>query len=246
MIPVLTLSERDAEILARSIESGTASNGRVERHGLQWRSDALRTWELIERRQGRKPAVNIRIDELNLSLVYVETLEDTRQVFRAVSTQPLYTRNLSLYEHRLLKAELRKLNTKDRLVRMSDVEAFKLRIEYYASLGRANDPVAYRRLVNLRDQLAEHQHALVRRQSKEDTKTPPLESASKKNPTVKKPQNKPKATRSQRRPPRKTVQTPSPVEAPATDESPAASPKSRRAANFPSRGPRGEKTKHRR
>lgn len=233
MIPVLTLSKRDAEILARSIESGTASNGRVERHGLQWRSDALRTWELAERRQGRKPAVNIRIDELNLSLVYVETLEGKRQVFRAVSTQPQYTRDLSLYEHRLLKAELRKLNTKDRLVRMSDVEAFKLRVEYYASLGRANDPVAYRRLVNLRDQLAEHQYALVRRQSKEDTKTPPLESASKKNPTVKKPQNKRKATEPQHRPPGKTVQTPSPEKAPTERQSPAKRTKKHQTQHFP-------------
>ena len=155
-LPIRTLSAQDAEILARTIKTGVASNGCVECIGLRWRSDALRTWELHQRGLGRRPVVSVRIDELDLSVVFVESLveHDERRIFRAISTQPKYTANLSLYEHSRLKAETKKQGIKDRLVRMTDNQAFHLRVEYHAALGRASDPVAYRRLVALRDQLA--------------------------------------------------------------------------------------------
>lgn len=153
-VPIRTLSPQDAEILARTTENGVVSNGCVERHGLRWRSDALRTWEVSQRSLGRKPEVSIRIDELDLSVVYVEFDDVSRQLIKATSTQPLYTHRLSLYEHKKLKEELKKRELKDRLVQMKDDEAFQLRIQYHAALGHADDPVAYRRLVGLRDQLA--------------------------------------------------------------------------------------------
>jgi hypothetical protein len=153
-IRVNTLTPQEAEEMARTYEPGTASNGCVERYGLRWRSDALRTWEVMQRGLGRKPEVSIRIDELDLSLVYVEPLQGERAIFRATSTQPTYTKNLSLFEHNRLKAALQAKDTQERLVRMSDKQAFNLRIEYHAALGRADDPIAYRRLVGLRDELA--------------------------------------------------------------------------------------------
>ena len=153
-IPVRTLSPQEAEILARTVVTGLVSNGCVERYGLRWRSDALRTWEVEQRGLGRKPEVTIRIDELDLSVVYVELLDNSRKTLRATSTQPKYTRYLSLFEHRRLKAAMRKQAIRDRLVLMQDEEAFALRIQFYAALGRADDPVAYRRLVEVRDRLA--------------------------------------------------------------------------------------------
>lgn len=153
-IPVRTLSAQDAEILARTVASGIVHNGCVERHDLRWRSDALRTWELDQRSLGRKPEVTIRIDELDLSVVYVELLDGTRKIIKAMSTHPKYTQALSLYEHRKLKQKMREQRLRDRLVQMEDDKAFDLRIAYYAELGHADDPIAYRRLVGLRDQLA--------------------------------------------------------------------------------------------
>ena len=153
-IAIRTLSPQDAEMLARTIEIGVVSKGRVERHGLRWSSDALRTWEVSQRALGKKPEVQIRIDELDLSVVYVEPLDGSNPTVRATSMLPKYTENLSLYEHRKLKEKLKELQIRDRMADMGDEQAFNLRIEYYATLGRANDPVAYRRLVGLRDQLA--------------------------------------------------------------------------------------------
>lgn len=153
-IPVRTLSPQDAEIMARTTKTGMVSSGCVECHGLRWRSDALRTWEIEQRSLGRKPEVSIRIDELDLSIVYVDALHGERRTYRATSTQPMYTKRLSLFEHGRLKAVLKKKDINDRLVRMSDEQAFNLRIEYHAMLGHADDPIAYRRLVELRDALA--------------------------------------------------------------------------------------------
>jgi len=166
-IHVRTLSPQDAEILARTVRTGTVSGGCVECFDLRWRSDALRTWEVQQRALGRRPTVSIRIDELDLSVVYVESLveNDERRHFRAISTQPQYTANLSLFEHKRLKALIKQKGLHDRLIRMADERAFNLRLEYHAALGHADDPVAYRRLVALRDQLA----ALRVKNSTDDT-----------------------------------------------------------------------------
>ena len=153
-VVIRTLSPQDAEMLARTIVDGVVSNGRVERYDLRWRSNALRTWEVSQRALGRRPDVQIRIDELNLSVVYVTPLDGSNPTIRATSMLPKYTENLSLFEHRKLKEKMKERQIRDRLVAMGDERAFNLRIEYYATLGRASDPVAYRRLVGLRDQLA--------------------------------------------------------------------------------------------
>ncbi len=153
-IAIRTLSAQDAEMLARTIVTGIVSNGCVQRYDLRWRSDTLRAWEVSQRALGKKPEVQIRIDELNLAVVYVEPLDGSNPIVRAISTLPKYTENLSLYEHRKLKEKMKELRLKDRIVEMGDEKAFNLRTEYYATLGLADDPVAYRRLVGLRDQLA--------------------------------------------------------------------------------------------
>ncbi|MDO6386422.1 hypothetical protein [Uliginosibacterium sp. 31-12] len=153
-VPIRTISPQDADILGRTILTRTVSNGCVEAYALHWRSDALKTWELEQRARGEKPIVSVRVDELDLSVVYVELMDARRTVVKALSTKRKYTSNLSLYEHDKLKKALKKENLKDTLIAMSDEESFNLRLKYYAALGRANDPIAYRRLVELRDQLA--------------------------------------------------------------------------------------------
>lgn len=151
---VRTLPGKDALILARSVVARTSSKGYVEAHGLRWRSDALRGWELSEIKLGRTPTVDVRIDELDLSVVFVELPDADKTVIRAISTQPQYTSRLSLFEHQKLKATLKEKAEHSRLSRMDDREAYRLRVEYYAALGRANDPISRRQLEKLRDQLA--------------------------------------------------------------------------------------------
>lgn len=154
MAPIRTLSPRDAEIMGRSLQTGIVSNGCVQLEELHWRSDALRTWELAQRAMGRKPEVTFRIDELDLAVVYVDVSEPARQSFRATSRKPMYTRRLSLFEHRRMKAIIRKKKIADRLSRMEDAVLFRLRLEFHALLGRAHDPVARRRLSELHAEMA--------------------------------------------------------------------------------------------
>ncbi|WP_148044695.1 hypothetical protein [Stagnimonas aquatica] len=156
-VPIRTLSAKDAEILARSSVSAVVSKGYVERHGLRWRSHALREWELRRRNRNQSRAVELLIDELDLTVVYVvlpaeEGIPSVK--LRAESTQPMYTQYLSLYEHQKLKAVLKEKHLQCRLERMADTELYRLRLEYYALLGRQEDPISARRLEKIRDELA--------------------------------------------------------------------------------------------
>ncbi len=150
---IRTLTAKDAGILARSVEICTVFNGTVERHGLRWQSPALRDWELIQRRSNRSREVEVRIDELNLFEVYVDLPVEKKTTLKAVSVRPLYTRGLSLYEHKKLKAGLKEKDKASRFERMADEELYRLRLEYHAALGRQGDPVSLRQLEKLRDQL---------------------------------------------------------------------------------------------
>jgi outer membrane biosynthesis protein TonB len=69
--------------------------------------------------------------------------------------RPLYTKGLSLFEHKKLKAILKEKQLVSRLERMADEELYRLRLEYHAALGRQGDRVALRQLEKLRDQLLE-------------------------------------------------------------------------------------------
>ncbi len=219
-IPVRTLSPQDAEIMARTTKTGVVSGGCVECHGLRWRSDALRTWEVEQRSLERKPEVSIRIDELDLSIVYVEALHGERRTYRATSTQPMYTKRLSLFEHGRLKAVLKKKDINDRLVRMSDEQAFNLRIEYHAALGRADDPIAYRRLVELRDALAALRAQDTGRDSPDEL--PPASPSKPVHPPATKKKATPKRASGQGSQPEPEP----PVKAPQTVDSPAKPPAS--------------------
>lgn len=146
-----TLSSEDAEILLRDERECTLSKGRIEAHGLQWKCPSLTTWEATRRRLNKDRKVIVRIDELNLSEVYVATKDAPNNFHKAYSRTPGYTQNLSLYEHKQLKDELKKRRITARMTRMADKELYEYRLEYYASLGHADDKVAKRKLERLRD-----------------------------------------------------------------------------------------------
>lgn len=157
-VPIRTLSQRDVEILARNTIVATVTKGYVEHHGLRWSSPSLHEWMLRQQQNHRSRKVEVLIDELDLSVVFIVLPAEAgrpESKIRARSTQPQYTTNLSLYEHEKLKAAIKAKHQHSRLVRMADSELLRLRTEYYALLGRQGDPISARRLEKLRDQLAE-------------------------------------------------------------------------------------------
>lgn len=146
-----TLSDKDAEILLRDERECTLVKGRIEVHGLQWKCPSLTTWEMTRRRLNKERKVIVRIDELNLSEVYIATKDEPTNFHKAYSRTPGYTQSLSLYEHKLLKDELKKKRITARMTRMADKALYEFRLEYYAALGHADDKVAKRKLERLRD-----------------------------------------------------------------------------------------------
>ncbi len=146
-----TLTEQDAKILLRDEVERTLSKGTVEAHGLKWKCPALTTWEQSKRRLNQDPKVIVRIDELDLSKVYIATKDNPNHTHEAYSRRPEYTHNLSLYEHKQIKEFTKKKRIKARMKRMAEKELYRLRLEYKASLGHADHKIARRALERLRD-----------------------------------------------------------------------------------------------
>lgn len=139
--------------MARTVEMRVVVQGRIECHGLSWKSDALLAWELKQRQLGNEPKVDVRIDELDLKVVYVDVPDRSVGPFKAISRQPQFTDGMSLFELNRLKKAVKDKALSERLGRLSDEDAMKLRVEFYAELGRGNDPVAMKRLSELQNQM---------------------------------------------------------------------------------------------
>lgn len=161
--PVRTVFEDEAEHLTRSSCERIVVKGCVQVHDLRWGSDALATWERREREEGRKPAVEVRLDELDLSFAIVIPPGHKLQ-FKATARRPQYMEQLSLYEHNLLKKALKQKAAYERLMMQSDAELYRLRVEYFAALGHAEDKVAAARRERLLDTHRERDTALLQRQ----------------------------------------------------------------------------------
>lgn len=162
--PVRTVFEDEAELLTRSSYERTVVKGCVQVHDLRWGSDALATWESRERKEGRSAAVEVRLDELDLSFAIVITPGHNRLEFKATARRPQYMEQLSLYEHNLLKKALKQKAAYERLMMQSDAELYRLRVEYFAALGHAEDKVAAARRERLLDTHRERDAALLQRQ----------------------------------------------------------------------------------
>jgi len=146
-----TLMEKDADILLRAEVERTLSNGVVEAHGLQWKSPSLTTWEQSKRRLNQERRVIVRINELDLSTVYIAPKDEPTNPCKAYSRRPEYTLNLSLYEHRQIKEFTKTKRLKSRMERLADKMLYRLRLEYKASLGHGDDKIARRKLERLND-----------------------------------------------------------------------------------------------
>ncbi len=185
-IPIRTLSAEDAEVKARTTVSRMVTNGRVECHGLHWYSHALKSWEQKQKEFRRSRRVELRVDELDLGVVFVDVPDRGYGPIKADSTQPEFTKNLSVYELNKLKAELKKKHIVSRIGRLADADALALRIEHFEALDHKNDPVAFRRFSENKAQMRDQRMKLSEKNRTEPTEdAPPKRSA--KSPKTEKP-----------------------------------------------------------
>lgn len=140
--PVRTVCKDEAELITRSSCERIVTKGCVQVHDLRWGSDALATWERQERKEGRDPTVEVRLDELDLSFAVVIPLGENKLEYQATACHPQYMKHLSLYEHNRLKKVLKQKAAYERMMMQSDEELNRLRVEHFAALGHADDKVA--------------------------------------------------------------------------------------------------------
>ena len=106
--PPLTISTDEVDIIARRPISRKIHKGQVKFEYLTYFSHALATLEA-----NGLTDVTVMIDELNLEHVYVKH-SSIDEVIRADSTEPDYTKNLSLQEHLEIRKELKLISQADK------------------------------------------------------------------------------------------------------------------------------------
>lgn len=120
----------DIDLFARCVSRRTINNGRVRSENLFWYSHALATIEQRLKSKKKKAIIDIYIDELDLSQVYVKDPFDENNYILAVSTKSEYTSKLSLYEHRLIETEKLSYSKSYAVTQLED-EANQLRRELW-------------------------------------------------------------------------------------------------------------------
>lgn len=105
--PLTSMSEDEVNILLRIPMERTVNNGRIQFNSLTYYSHVLVKDKL------NKKKVIILIDRTNLAKIYVRDPNDKNNFIIADSTNPLYTENLSLYEHISTQEEKKSLSKKD-------------------------------------------------------------------------------------------------------------------------------------
>lgn len=160
--PIDTRTALDAQILVRTPLLRTVTKGRVTAHGLQWYSPALQEWELRQSHRRTKPHVEVRLDEMDLSIAYVAVPDDPLRHIEAESCHPGYTQGLSLREHRKVSADARMSFRRNALRRICDEQARRIRDEYRASQALDVGKKAKRNQEILRDTDAQNAQAAAR------------------------------------------------------------------------------------
>lgn len=156
-VPVRTMTSEDAEVCCRTVVKGTVSHGRVRAFGLPpYYSAALRAYEIEMRAKRQTPSVEIRVDELDLGVVFVETNDPKFGIARAESSRPQYANRLSLFEHRQIREMDAARNVNFQIEQTRDTTLYRLRMEFRAALAKGGDPVARRELTRLGGLVLEH------------------------------------------------------------------------------------------
>lgn len=106
--PVISMSKDEVDILIRLPKKRIINNGRIQFNHLTYYSHVLTNERF------NKKSVTILIDRTNLIKIYVRDPENKNNFIIADSTNPMYTKDLSLYEHLCAQEEKKALSQKDR------------------------------------------------------------------------------------------------------------------------------------
>jgi len=113
MTPVNQHSPAMLDQIARTVKTRTITKGRVRFANIKWYSNALATIEQTLRDKGVKREVEVYIDELDLSHVFVKDPLGGSEPIKANSIDPEYTNGLSMFEHKKISDELKEQGKKD-------------------------------------------------------------------------------------------------------------------------------------
>jgi putative transposase len=116
--PVNAVSPKSFDTICRRVLKRTINNSRVQFENLHYTSASLAEIDYRLRTKRRDANIDERvevyIDESDLSYVLVRPLDIPDGPFiKAVSTRPKYTKNLSVFEHKLITAALNKAGKQD-------------------------------------------------------------------------------------------------------------------------------------
>lgn len=111
--PVVTFPKAHLETIAREIEYRDIVKGRVKVHGLQWYAPTLASLEQELKNTKKPKQVEVYIDSLNLSRVYVRNPHGKKGMIPCDAVKSEYTKGLSLYEHRQIVDEIKEQGKKD-------------------------------------------------------------------------------------------------------------------------------------
>ena len=148
--PVFTYDEDSLDVIAREVIKADISNGRVRHKYLHWYSHALATLEEKLRQQNSSTKVEVYINTLNLGKVYVKD-PDNRGVFiTCVSTNPDYTKNLTMYEHKKV-LEDKKLQADKDISSYSNKELEVAKWELWKKINKAGSKFARKQIARIKN-----------------------------------------------------------------------------------------------
>ncbi|WP_334007224.1 hypothetical protein [Acinetobacter colistiniresistens] len=107
--PPILLSKYQIDVVTRKTVKRHINHGQVKFLYLTYKSHVLATLSAQQIFE-----VILMIDESNLEYIYFQDPFDSSNYIRADSTDPTYTRGLTLYEHDLIQEEIKKISKADK------------------------------------------------------------------------------------------------------------------------------------
>jgi putative transposase len=151
--PVRTITDMDADIYCRKVVQAVVNQSRVTFKGLSYTSASLATieYEINKKRKGAKGSdtVEVYIDDSDLSYVLIKDLNSNPVRFiKAESILPEYTQDLNLYEHELIKKEL-KLQADSDINKMKEIQLIWVRNSIRQNLNSEKSKHSRKRYLRL-------------------------------------------------------------------------------------------------
>jgi len=104
--PTVTFPKEHLDTIAREIEYRSIVKGRIRVHNLHWHSQALATLEQVLKNTKQSTEVEVYLDSLDLSKVFVRDPRDKKAMIQCDAVKPEYANGLSLYEHEQILSEI--------------------------------------------------------------------------------------------------------------------------------------------